>query len=111
MEYCQLGDLSMYIKKKPHAYWGGLSMNIVIDFVGQLCKGPVKREACAMSFLREFNLIHRDIKPQNVLLCPAGEDGIPVLKLADFGASTKVLSGDTSQGNSVIKGTPYFSPP
>jgi serine/threonine-protein kinase ULK/ATG1 len=49
--------------------------------------------ARALKFLRQRNLIHRDIKPQNLLLCPPGNDdlgrghplGIPLLKVADFG--------------------------
>ena len=39
-----------------------------------------------MKFLRERNLIHRDIKPQNLLLDP----NTGVLKLCDFG-SAKIL--------------------
>jgi serine/threonine-protein kinase ULK2 len=49
--------------------------------------------ARALKFLRQRNLIHRDIKPQNLLLCPPGNDdlvrghplGVPLLKVADFG--------------------------
>ena len=49
--------------------------------------------ARAIKFLRQRNLIHRDIKPQNLLPNPAGPDeysrghplGVPVLKVADFG--------------------------
>jgi serine/threonine-protein kinase ULK2 len=49
--------------------------------------------ARALKFLRQRNLIHRDIKPQNLLLKPATEVdydkghplGIPLLKIADFG--------------------------
>ena len=42
--------------------------------------------ARALKFLRQRNLIHRDIKPQNLLLDPASG----VLKLCDFG-SAKIL--------------------
>lgn len=49
--------------------------------------------ARALKFLRQRNLVHRDIKPQNLLLCPPADDdlgrghplGVPLLKVADFG--------------------------
>lgn len=49
------------------------------------------RSASSLKFLRERNLIHRDIKPQNLLLEPSTPAdapiplGIPLLKIADFG--------------------------
>ncbi|KAI0356963.1 Pkinase-domain-containing protein [Trametes cingulata] len=104
MEFCAGGDLANYIKKRgrvegleyipspgaaptyyPHPKSGGLSEIVVRSFLRQLAR--------AIKFLRQRNLIHRDIKPQNLLLNPAGPDeyarghplGVPVLKVADFG--------------------------
>ncbi|KAI0372436.1 Pkinase-domain-containing protein [Pilatotrama ljubarskyi] len=104
MEFCAGGDLANYIKKRgrvegleyipspgaaptyyPHPKSGGLSEIVVRSFLRQLAR--------AIKFLRQRNLIHRDIKPQNLLLKPAGPDeysrghplGVPVLKVADFG--------------------------
>ena len=79
MEYCNLGDLSVYIKKKgivklgPTSSstdstlmdsrfcneWGGLKEDIVRHFLRQL--------GSAISFLRSHSLIHRDLKPQVIL--------------------------------------------
>ncbi|KAI0752666.1 kinase-like protein [Daedaleopsis nitida] len=104
MEFCAGGDLANYIKKRgrvegleyvpspgaaptyyPHPKSGGLDEIVVRSFLRQLAR--------AIKFLRQRNLIHRDIKPQNLLLNPAGPDeysrghplGVPVLKVADFG--------------------------
>ena len=104
MEYCAGGDLTNYIKKLgrvegleyapdptsppqsfPHPPSGGLHETVVRSFLRQLAR--------ALKFLRHRNLVHRDIKPQNLLLCPPGEEeyarghprGVPVLKVADFG--------------------------
>ncbi|GJJ68172.1 serine/threonine-protein kinase ULK2 [Entomortierella parvispora] len=90
MEYCSQGDLSQYIKRKgdgppslPSPPGGGLNEVVVRHFLKQL--------ASALEFLRSKNLIHRDLKPQNLLLHPASSVkegsgyGLPVLKVADFG--------------------------
>ncbi|KAI0327491.1 Pkinase-domain-containing protein [Cubamyces sp. BRFM 1775] len=104
MEFCAGGDLANYIKKRgrvegleyipspgaapsyyPHPKSGGLSEIVVRSFLRQLAR--------AIKFLRQRNLIHRDIKPQNLLLNPPSPEeyarghpvGIPILKVADFG--------------------------
>jgi len=108
MEYCSLGDLSYFIKKRDQLATHhpliksilekypsppqsrGMNEVLVINFIQQL--------ASALKFLRSQNLVHRDIKPQNLLLCPpvhskkefeekhyAGLWELPVLKIADFG--------------------------
>ncbi|KAF9997453.1 Serine/threonine-protein kinase, partial [Modicella reniformis] len=90
MEYCSQGDLSQFIKKRGNGFpslppppGGGLHEVVVRHFLKQL--------ASAMEFLRSNNLIHRDLKPQNLLLHPSrnsregGGYGLPLLKVADFG--------------------------
>ncbi|KAJ3782000.1 other/ULK/ULK protein kinase [Lentinula aff. detonsa] len=104
MEYCSGGDLTHYIKKRgrvetleyipspgaapqyyPHPRTGGLDEIVVRSFLRQLAR--------ALKLLRHRNLIHRDIKPQNLLLSPAPPEeiarghplGVPILKVADFG--------------------------
>jgi serine/threonine-protein kinase ULK/ATG1 len=104
MEYCSGGDLTNYIKKRgrvesleyvpsegaalqyyPHPRTGGLDEIVVRSFLRQLAR--------ALKFLRHRNLIHRDVKPQNLLLTPAPPEelarghplGVPILKVADFG--------------------------
>ncbi|KAI9313698.1 kinase-like domain-containing protein [Dichotomocladium elegans] len=83
MEYCSMGDLSQYIKRKratksSRGTTKGLSEAFVRQFLKQL--------ADALKFLRSHNLVHRDIKPQNLLLLPPEiETDVPFLKVADFG--------------------------
>ena len=66
MEYCEGGDLANFILTKG-AMEGLTALKMI--------KGIVS----AVSFLYDHNIIHRDIKPQNILLC----QGSP--KLSDFG--------------------------
>ncbi|KAF2084191.1 unc51-like kinase [Saccharata proteae CBS 121410] len=118
MEFCELGDLSTFIKKRttladhpatadmmrkyPNPPVGGLNEVIARHFLKQL--------ASAMEFLRAKNYVHRDLKPQNLLLNPSpyfyeahrpeampmaaaensmvpavGIMSLPMLKVADFG--------------------------
>ncbi|ORZ00507.1 kinase-like domain-containing protein [Syncephalastrum racemosum] len=80
MEHCSMGDLSQYIKRRRTSKSHGLPEHVVRVFLKQL--------ASALEFLREKNLVHRDIKPQNLLLIPPStndDDALPLLKVADFG--------------------------
>ena len=74
MEFCELGDLSAFIKKRadlinhpqtqrmiekyPNPVVGGLNEVIVRHFAKQM--------ASALEFLRSKNYIHRDLKPRPV---------------------------------------------
>jgi serine/threonine-protein kinase len=54
-------------------------------------------------------LVHRDIKPQNILLC-RGADGRERIKLIDFGLVKEIGEDPVSPASSVV-GTPlYISP-
>ena len=102
MEYCELGDLSTFIKNKntPRNALGGLPEDMVYHFVGQL--------ASAMEFLRVHSLIHRDIKPQNILMSKNNASVFPLLKIADFGFARALPS--TSMA-STLCGSPLYMAP
>jgi serine/threonine protein kinase len=63
MEYCDMGDLASFIKRYPlssPSVLKGLPEGLVRSFTNQL--------ASALYCLYENSLIHRDLKPQNILL-------------------------------------------
>ncbi|KAN0114315.1 Protein kinase-like domain containing protein [Russula decolorans] len=127
MEYCSGGDLTNYIKKRgrvenlqyipepgaapqyyPHPRTGGLAEIVIRSFLRQLAR--------ALKFLRQRNLIHRDIKPQNLLLCPPGNDdlarghplGVPLLKVADFGFARSLPNAMMAE---TLCGSPLYMAP
>ncbi|GAG51805.1 unnamed protein product, partial [marine sediment metagenome] len=59
----------------------------------------------ALAFLGSHHLIHRDVKPANIMLCHNGE-----IKLLDFGLA-KNPSEDTISIKEVFRGTPHFTSP
>nr|XP_020472656.1 serine/threonine-protein kinase pdik1l-B-like [Monopterus albus] len=71
MEYCDGGDLNQYLLSRPPDAHRNHSV------VRQLCS--------AVAFLHSLGITHRDLKPDNVLVCitPKGA----VVKVADFGLS------------------------
>lgn len=74
MEYCDGGDLNQYILSRPP---------------NAECNHAVLEQlSSAITFLHGCGVVHRDIKPDNILvrLTKAG----PVMKVADFGLSKMV---------------------
>lgn len=139
MEYCELGDLSLFIKKRdklstnpathemarkyPVTPNSGLHEVVTRHFLQQL--------GSALKFLREKNYVHRDVKPQNLLLLPspsfrqehsrpiltasqdslipnAGLASLPMLKLADFGFARVLPS--TSLADTLCGSPLYMAP-
>ncbi|KAJ5327339.1 uncharacterized protein N7506_010441 [Penicillium brevicompactum] len=141
MEYCALGDLSLFIKRRdtlgshrytkdmiskyPNHPGGSLNEVVTRHFLKQL--------SSALKFLRDRNLIHRDIKPQNLLLCPSpssyrtgaaqvvpfkgsqdsfepttGLESLPMLKIADFGFARSLPATSLAE---TLCGSPLYMAP
>lgn len=92
MDYCAGGDLSRYLRK--HKY---LKESLVQHFLQQL--------ALALQYLKETNVVHMDLKPQNILLTSTVN---PVLKVTDFGFAQQIES--TIQMNEVRGTLLYMAP-
>ena len=92
MEYIDGKTLKSLIKKR-----GYLTLPEVIDIMLQLTSGL----ACA----HDSYIIHRDIKPQNIMIL---EDG--TVKITDFGIAMALNSNELTQTNSVM-GSVHYLPP
>lgn len=91
LEYCECGTLKDYMKNVKK-----FSENIVKYYIKQLKD--------ALYFLYINDILHRDLKPDNILL----KDNYRTLKLADFGLS-KMLN--KSELTKTICGTPLYMAP
>ncbi|KAI8058864.1 kinase-like domain-containing protein [Thamnidium elegans] len=98
MEYCSMGDLNSYLLNERQQK--GMSELDLYHFLEQM--------ASALKYLRQRNFVHRDIKPQNILLVPGKNGRLPDLKISDFGFA-KFL-GTTDLTNSYCGSPLYMAP-
>ena len=64
-----------------------------------------KQVAAALSVAHKNKIIHRDVKPHNIMVTPEG-----VAKLADFGIAKAINDATLSTGSKIIGSVHYFSP-
>lgn len=92
MEYIEGKHLKELIKKR-----GKLTTSEVIDIMLQITDG--------MSVAHDSYIIHRDIKPQNIMILENG-----LVKITDFGISMAMNATQLTQTNSVM-GSVHYIPP
>ncbi|XP_050237692.1 serine/threonine-protein kinase ATG1a isoform X2 [Mercurialis annua] len=93
LEYCGGGDLAAYIQRR-----GKISQAVAKHFMRQLAAG--------LQVLQENHLIHRDLKPQNLLL--SSNDETPRLKIGDFGFARSLTPQDLAD---TLCGSPLYMAP
>ena len=98
MEYCDLGDLDEFFENYSKILQG---LDPKITLMKQIIQG--------IAFLHLKNIVHRDIKPGNILL--KNEDGSAVVKLGDFGLSKILDPNSTTSSMSSDVGTVIFKAP
>ncbi|XP_048035564.1 serine/threonine-protein kinase ppk11-like [Megalobrama amblycephala] len=93
-EYCAGGDLFKMMQTQNNI--GFFEEQQILEWLVQIC--------LALQYLHKNNVLHRDIKPQNVFLT---EDGY--INLGDFGCS-KVRQSADEYATSVVGAELYTSP-
>jgi tetratricopeptide (TPR) repeat protein/predicted Ser/Thr protein kinase/ribosomal protein L40E len=92
MEYVQGEDLSNIVKRD-----GRLPFDRVMNYFQQICAG--------LGVAHEQGVIHRDLKPQNVMIDPTDR-----VLLTDFGLATVAESSSAAKSGAIM-GTPYYMSP
>ncbi|KAM7472366.1 hypothetical protein LguiA_010549 [Lonicera macranthoides] len=93
LEYCDGGDLAAYLNQR-----GKVSEAVAKHFMRQLAAG--------LQVLNENSLIHRDLKPQNLLLTT--NEATPLLKIGDFGFARYVTPHGLAD---TLCGSPLYMAP
>jgi serine/threonine protein kinase len=97
MPFCEWGSISSYQLQ----YGGKLPSNVAVEMLRQFLSG--------LAFAHARGFVHRDLKPDNVLV---SSEGNGTIKIADFGLAKSFekagLSGMTVTGSAA--GTPLFMP-
>jgi serine/threonine protein kinase len=92
MQFVDGNDLSRHIAERKE-----MPVEEIIDFAKQICRG--------LRYAHAQSVVHRDIKPQNILIDKNG-----IVKLSDFGIA-KIFSGSDITMTGFTLGTPeYMSP-
>ena len=92
MEYVDGPDLKDYIRLNAP-----LALHDVIRIMDQILS--------AMELAHKHNVIHRDLKPQNILMDKRGN-----IKIADFGIAVALNQNSVTQTNSAVGSVHYMSP-
>ena len=90
-------------------YVPGTTLREVLDRRGAVALAPglqIAKQLCrGLSAVHEAGIIHRDVKPQNIMVLPNG-----VVKLMDFGIARTDEGGDGALDGHTV-GTPYYMSP
>ena len=92
MCYCEGGDLNKYLKSRNSCH---LSESNIIHWFVQI--------ALALQYLHKLNILHRDLKTQNIFLSRN------IVKVGDLGIA-RVLESSGAMAKTFI-GTPYYMSP
>ena len=91
-------------------YVPGMTLRDILDKKGALALAPglqIAKQLCrGLAAVHEAGIIHRDIKPPNIMVLPNG-----IVKLMDFGIARAAEGADPATQGGQTVGTPYYMSP
>jgi serine/threonine protein kinase len=97
MEFCEGGDLKNLIDKRYYDDLKKFNKKEILEILSQLCDG--------ISYLHTKNIIHRDIKSQNIFFT---KDNI--LRIGDFGLAKKIKKNKRNSYMTIAGTDSYMAP-
>jgi serine/threonine protein kinase len=97
LEFAELGDLWQQLQPSP-------GQSVPMD--AKETKRVMLAVVNALTAVHELAYVHRDVKPQNVLLCKDPDSGLVMYKLCDFGLAASADNEIENDGD----GTPAYMP-
>lgn len=97
LEYCHGGDVGSVLKRGANGSQHAFDDVSVHRLAGQLL--------AALESLHSQHIIHRDVKPDNILLTADGQ-----VKLCDFGIATRLTDAWSGGSNFAAGSLPFMSP-
>ncbi len=84
----------------------GFPAILALDIARQVCRGLAYAHAMADRSGRPLDIIHRDIKPGNIMVSNHG-----VAKITDFGIAKAAVETGVVTATNVVRGTPLYMSP
>ena len=101
MEYCTGGDVLTMIKNSIKAK-SAIPVENVRVILHQILR--------AVAFMSARRVIHKDLKPENIMLVPSrSKTGPPIVKIIDFGLSE--LFAENQHTSNMVAGTAFYMAP
>ncbi|MBL8753112.1 MAG: serine/threonine protein kinase, partial [Planctomycetes bacterium] len=100
-------------------HWFAMEFVDGVTLEERLQVGPLPvQKACAIAasagralqFAHDHGVVHRDVKPGNVMLRDGADSGVPRIAITDFGLARETGTGSMTESGAIV-GTPMFMAP
>ena len=106
MEFVEGQTLEALMRAAKDSGNGTFPALLGLDLVQQLCRGLAYAHALRDREGKPLEIIHRDIKPGNIMVSQHG-----VAKLTDFGIAKAAVETGVVTATNVVRGTPLYMSP
>lgn len=106
LEFCAGGDLQQFMRRRQQQQQSGPPIHPTAALPEDVARHFLRELAQGMKCLWTHNLIHRDLKPQNLLL--TDDSSTASLKIADFGFARHLATASMAE---TLCGSPLYMAP